>query len=364
MKRKTISEESLKLILDDHKTWLSDKADGKRADLSNYNLQHFNLRKVNLKDAIMRNVDLSFSILEDAKLGNVDLEGSDIVRANLNGINLSHANLSHTDLRESNISKGKEDDEGFSLLANLNGANFFKANLGKVEFIKASLIKVNFTEAILKGTRFNEVVLVKAIFINSVLENTSFNKTNLSEADISGASLTNSSFNNSNITGIKYNESWHQKEYVKYRGLRVESSYGSPVFKRFSQDQDYLFEYMNKHHILFNLWYYTSKCGRSISRWVFLSFLIALFFGAIHANNFALSWLPQFNFNLEISEGKATLFTPYYFSFVTFTTLGFGDITPKGDLAGEIWVTLEVILGYVMLGGLISILSNKIAQRS
>jgi hypothetical protein len=52
-----------------------------------------------------------------------------------------------------------------------------------------------------------------------------------------------------------------------------------------------------------------------------------------------------------------------YFSFVTFTTLGFGDITPIKWYA-QIIVTIEVILGYGMLGGLISILANKLARRS
>ena len=47
-------------------------------------------------------------------------------------------------------------------------------------------------------------------------------------------------------------------------------------------------------------------------------------------------------------------------AWVTFTTLGFGDVTPL-NRAGEIWVTAEVILGYLMLGLLISIMANKIA---
>jgi hypothetical protein len=55
--------------------------------------------------------------------------------------------------------------------------------------------------------------------------------------------------------------------------------------------------------------------------------------------------------------------TTVYYSVVTFTTLGFGDIAPKTQKAA--WcVTGEVILGYIMLGGLISILATKIAQRS
>ena len=58
---------------------------------------------------------------------------------------------------------------------------------------------------------------------------------------------------------------------------------------------------------------------------------------------------------------ETTGFTPYYFSIVTFTTLGFGDVIPL-NLAGEVWLAIEVVLGYVMLGGLISIFANKLAK--
>jgi hypothetical protein len=33
-------------------------------------------------------------------------------------------------------------------------------------------------------------------------------------------------------------------------------------------------------------------------------------------------------------------------------------------MGGSDWVMLEVILGYIMLGGLISIFANKLARRS
>jgi hypothetical protein len=52
-----------------------------------------------------------------------------------------------------------------------------------------------------------------------------------------------------------------------------------------------------------------------------------------------------------------------YYSVVTFTTLGFGDIVPK-SMEATWWVMVEVILGYIMLGGLISIFATKLARRS
>jgi len=48
---------------------------------------------------------------------------------------------------------------------------------------------------------------------------------------------------------------------------------------------------------------------------------------------------------------------------VTYTALGFGDITPN-NMAGEILVSIEVVLGYVTLGLLLAVLGNRIERRS
>ncbi|MCB2187666.1 MAG: hypothetical protein KQJ78_14690 [Deltaproteobacteria bacterium] len=51
-----------------------------------------------------------------------------------------------------------------------------------------------------------------------------------------------------------------------------------------------------------------------------------------------------------------------YFSVVTFTTLGFGDITPITWVA-SLLVMVEVVIGYIMLGGLISIFATLLVKR-
>jgi len=61
---------------------------------------------------------------------------------------------------------------------------------------------------------------------------------------------------------------------------------------------------------------------------------------------------------LRIS-GHQPLSPFHYFSMVTFSTLGFGDVTPC-NWVGELAVMAEVFLGYVLLGGLITILAMKL----
>jgi hypothetical protein len=48
---------------------------------------------------------------------------------------------------------------------------------------------------------------------------------------------------------------------------------------------------------------------------------------------------------------------------VTLTTLGYGDAVPT-SLAAQIFVSLQAITRYMGLGGLLSILGNKMARRA
>jgi len=57
-----------------------------------------------------------------------------------------------------------------------------------------------------------------------------------------------------------------------------------------------------------------------------------------------------------------TVLSPLYYSVVTLTTLGYGDVVPA-SMAAQVVAMIEVIMGYVMLGGLLSIFTNKIARR-
>ena len=119
-------------------------------------------------------------------------------------------------------------------------------------------------------------------------------------------------------------------------------------------DQNYLHEFRESsrlNRILYGVWWFTSDCGRSIWRWCAM---IAAF-TVLYAGLFTL---------VDISYGAhdPTWLTRLYFSVVTLTTLGYGDVLPA-SAAAKWLIMAEVVTGYVMLGGLLSIFSNKIARR-
>ena len=145
----------------------------------------------------------------------------------------------------------------------------------------------------------------------------------------------------------------------------------NPFFKRYVADQQFIRAFREKNPFWAQVWRWSSDYGRSLALWALWSLLIALSFSFLYMTP-GPAWLPewfqermpQFHQVTGTDTGlPLTFWKSFYFSIVTFTTLGFGDVVADNTLA-RILVTLEVIFGYIMLGGLISIFANKLASRS
>jgi hypothetical protein len=137
----------------------------------------------------------------------------------------------------------------------------------------------------------------------------------------------------------------------------VDSCYGNARFKRFALDQQFIEEFRESklRWPFYIIWLVFADCGRSLLLWSAWSVAIATSFGikyySMGLQNFQVNLLPW------------GLKSMMYYSVVTFTTLGYGDIYPKTIEAAQ-WVIAEVVVGYIMLGGMISIFATKLARRS
>ena len=175
-------------------------------------------------------------------------------------------------------------------------------------------------------------------------------------ANLRGADLTWANLSNAELTNVGWQLNQMRGRYLGIRGL--DTCYGNALFKRAAADQDFL-DTLEAHltgtrrMALFRAWGVIDY-GRSLLRVALLSFGLAGLYGLIYRV------FPQI---LDYKDSAKTWFTPFYFSIVTYTTLGFGDIKPK-TLAGELVVSSEVILGYTTLGLLLSVLAQNIARRS
>ncbi|MEH6579116.1 MAG: pentapeptide repeat-containing protein [Amphritea sp.] len=375
-------QEELQLILTAHRLWLeTDKEQGNRAELSG---------------AMLDGVDLSGALLAGANLCGASLKGADLssaqlVHADLSGACLSHANLREADLLLANFS-------GASLCAaDLSGATPFRENpyvntrrgpkFKEADLTDACLFRTycfgsDFSGARMSGTNFSQAYLAKsklkgadlagnnlsgAVLANAVLAQTDLRQANLQDAmlmhtDLSGAKLSGANIRGANLEAANLAdaqvEGIHYDRNGRYRGIRVASCYGSSRFRRFAQDQDFIEELKDAHRLYYYFWLILTDCGRSLLRVVIWSAVLAILFGV------AFYSLGEDAFAITNKDSLSwSLFTMIYYSLVTFTTLGFGDITPRTPPAA-ILVMVEVVTGYMMLGMLISILAAKVARRS
>jgi hypothetical protein len=221
-----------------------------------------------------------------------------------------------------------------------------------IDLQRAKLQGASFKRAKLRRAKLHGAELQGAYLVGADLRRAELKRVDLQRASLEGADLRGASFEKAIVNKVKVDRQ------TKFRGIDVNRAVGSPAFVRFAKDQEFLEELREtkRGERIYQAWYLFADCGRSIKRWAFWSLGFALYFG--------LLWLliggDFFYFH---PEKNITWFSYFYYSIVTFTTLGFGDIVPTHWFS-EFLVTLEVILGYVMLGGLISIFANKLARRS
>ena len=382
MEAKRVSREHLQRVLDDHQKWLtSDETAGAQADLSGQPLDGYDLSGAELSGAVLRGASLNNANLKGAQLTHADLSdaslrGADLRQTNLLLADLTDADLAGADLRET----ASESEKALGHLrrgprfsgANLQDARLDGAFCARSDFRNANLAGATLTQATLEGAELSNVNLAGLDLASADLTSANLagadlsdcnlkdaamsradlSKATLTGADISGANLQSADLADTQVNGITYDQR------TQFRGIRAATCYGSARFRRFAEDQDYIEEFREAHPAFYAIWLVFTDCGRSMFRVVAWSLALSVLFGLIF---YALG--PQ-AFAVSHQETLGwSLFTTVYYSVVTFTTLGFGDITPKTPLSAGL-VMIEVVIGYMMLGMLISILATKVARRS
>jgi uncharacterized protein YjbI with pentapeptide repeats len=298
----------------------------------------------------------------DLDLRGAPLYGTSLSGAKLHGVDLSGAEMGGTDLSKAEL-VGADLSKAFLDEANLSGAQLQNANLSG-----ATLFQTNLSEAKLWNANLSRAVLGYADLSGAYMR-----YVNLSKAELDGIKYTTDEIFNRlrkyympkifqkicSKINLKSVQKWKPIQITDFSGIDTSEINGStnPVLKRHIEDYQFIKGFREKSwshgKLFYPLWKYTSDSGRSLLLWLIWSVGFALFFGWLYSNH--LYWF----------EKAHDRFNAFYFSVITFTTLGFGDITPKLDSHwAQGWVMAEVIIGYIMLGGLVSIFANKLARRA
>lgn len=311
---------------------------GVQPDLTGVDLRNLDLQEINLSKALLAGSNLAHCDLRNANLASAQLECACLAFADLEDAMLAFSNLKSTDLRASNLRNASLEDADLKHAdltnACLEGASLAYADLAHANLMDSDLMGANFKAANMECTNVSMVKYDRKIFRNTI-----------------------------KTSGGNLRSLWQKKDdfildtTIRCKGVNAATCFGSQRFKLFLQDQDYLEEFLDTHwgkHVCF-FWWLTADCGRSVSRWAGWSVGIAFVYAAAYfflgSEHFASTYL------------KFNVWNMIYYSVVTFTTLGFGDITPRTTGAAMLVMT-EVIIGYIMLGGLITIFASKLSRRS
>lgn len=298
-------------------------------DFSGLDLSKWDLSGATLERCDFSNCRLNQASLAGTTLTDSILDGAQIQGANLEGADLSGASLVRTSLSQSNLSRIEAYD------ANFDGATMLAVNLG--------------------GANLEESSLIGAQLVGAQLERCNLRGADLTDADLQLTHVRGACFDSCRVDGaLMHNIYNYDKASWLRLDLRLVDFTGAYMLRSFILDQNYLEEFRttnSAHAVVYSIWRLTSDCGRSLARWGILTLvLVASFAWMLSACNVDYGPHP-------------TIISPLYMSVVTLTTLGYGDALPV-SVPAQMVVMAEVVTGYLLLGGLLSILSNKMARRA
>ena len=308
-------------------------------DLSQLRLAGLDLTELDLSGA-----DLSGSDLSGAQLAKTRMMHCKLCGANLTGADLSGAEFAGADLSDCCLEGVRAEGAGFGMTT-MQRVRFFGAEMDHATFSKSDLSNSDLRCAKLRRARLHESLLTQVDLSQADLTGA-----NLEGADVKGADFKDTILCAARLSGLI------QYESANWIGVDIRDIHftGAYLMRRFVLDQNFLKEFRTRGRLAslaYQVWWITSDCGRSLSRWGLWTAALVLLF----------SWLYTM---VGIDYGShPTFLSPLYYSVVTLTTLGYGDVVPKTPMA-QILAMLEVVTGYVMLGGLLSIFSNRMARRA
>ncbi|MCH4024275.1 MAG: pentapeptide repeat-containing protein [Acetobacter sp.] len=275
-----------------------------------------------------RGGDFYKSTFKKSNIQNVDFSRCSLLEASLDQANISGCIFTHTQLIESSCVQATIHASDFSC------AKFIAANVSKTDFLASSFYESDFQNSNLEGTRF--------------LSN-GYNILNKKNDPIV---VCGANFRNAHFDGNTYFDSCVFSRKTDFRS----PTFPKITFYNLMQDtaaycnrrKNWIDWYGNNNFIIAliaRFFWIHSDYGRSPKRVIMSYILVSTIFSLIYYTNQSM--------NEHIS-----LVSSFYFSTVTMTTLGYGDIHPRHtDSICEILVIIQVIYGYILIGALISIVS-------
>lgn len=400
---------------------LSD-ADLGDVDLSGTNLRNADLTGANLRNADLSGADLTDAVLVEANLSSADLSEAtgrytDFTGANLRDADLSDATLSHASFEGATMRRA------VGVGAVLRRADFSDADLFDVEFTDANLRRSSLGGVDLENSRLSGANLESAGLRDSVLfnadldgaelfnanltdvnarnasfedadlEDATLNRTELRDADLLGARLYQAVFADTRINNDT--EFGRRCAYETDPGADVRTADGrihrlvaaAWTYRRLERihDENAMADEARRFHIrkkevqrahdreqgrwsrfaVATTNRYLTNHGESLRHIIYSSAAAILLAGVLYPFLGGISdgnAVYRLTFaELASTESLPTLLRSLYFSIITFTTIGYGNVYPLGN-GSRILVGVESLLGALLMALFVFVLGRRVAR--
>ena len=294
--------------------------------------------------------------------------------------------------------------------AKLQNTNFTRANLQNIKLGKANLEKAYFGGANLKNAFLKGCILKGAYLRGAILENTRLDKACLQDSDLTGANLQNTKLWNSNLQGAdlkrtnlrdaEFNEKTvlHNVNLFQCRfdNSTLKYAYEQLDKKVIHEREQKYSEAKNIYVVLKNYfrqegmydisgeYYYReklmeTKCNlkdKKYFKWISNMFLnlvagygerplrvLIWWAGIILGYSFIYYFYNGIYIRIvnNINSYNPKFLEALYFSIVTFTTLGFGDLAPKPGFF-QLFASFEALLGAIFMAMFIFVFARKMIR--
>ena len=267
------------------------------------------------------------------------------------------------------------DAEGSDLAgSDLSGADLTAANLSQVNFTGACLSKANLASTDLEGAHFLKCDLSGTRLWSAMISNTNLVESNLEKADFLKANISNTKFWHINLDNAKFltrhnfignkpidedgplsaSEAYRNlKQYFIANGRYDDSSWAS--FKERQLERKYFFKIRKVSYLPSLLMALLCGYGEKPYRVILSSLVIILFYSALYSILAVLKPIAS----IEVFR----VWDYLYFSIVTFTTVGFGDLTPRMVPLFQMITGSEALIGVFMMGLFVFTLARKYVAR-
>jgi hypothetical protein len=237
-----------------------------------------------------------------------------------------------------------------------------RAILRRIDLHGANLARAKLTGAILVGADLRGAVLVGATLHSAILVDGDLREANLLECDLRGANLRRADLRSTQAAYSKVDgetllltdrvDSATDFTGVPLEAMRIEP--GLPQLLSYNVRRERWRQWYRRHRVLAvpaRMFWIMCDYGHSTWRVLLTFSVLALAFAT------AYTLFPQALVAVWAGQPGESFSFVYalYFSIVTMTTLGFGDVyAAPNSILGQFLLSLQVVLGYVLLGALVT----------